>query len=274
MSRLLILVVLLASGASPATAGTITLAITSTVAREDGQITARARITNSGDEAARSVTPLLRVRGHRARGEARPTLEPKSAMDVVLTVPARDPATGRWPYELAIDYTDGNSYPFQALHVGLVSNGNPAPAKVVVLQIHAGPIGGSGTVRVWVKNLDGVDRRATVGLLTPHGLEATAPAQTVTLAAWGESQIAVPVINRSGLAGSRYTVFATVQYDDEGAHQAIVGSGVVEIVAPPSFFSTWRTVLWSGAVVLVLVWLGVVVRRATAPRARSEASGP
>lgn len=274
VSRPLILALLIASGASPAAAGSISISIASTVAREDGQLTARVRISNSGDEAAQSVTPVLRFRGQRARGDVRPALEPKGSMEVSLGVPAGELGTGRWPYEVAVDYTDGNMYPFQALHVGVVPLGNPPPAKVAVPEITAGPIGGAGTVRIRVKNLAGVERQVTVGLLAPDGLEVTRPTQDVTLAAWGESAVSAPLVNRAALAGSRYPVFATVQYEDEGVHQAIVSHSVVDIVAPQSFFKTWRTLLWSAAAGLLLLWLGFLAWQVTAQRARRAGSRP
>jgi hypothetical protein len=274
VSRRLILALLIASSATPAAAGSISLSITSTVAREDGQLTARVRISNLGDEAAQSVTPVLRFRGQRVLGDVRPALAPKGSMEVSLSVPAGDVGTGRWPYELAIDYTDGNMYPFQALHVGLVQVGNPPPPKAAVPEIKAGPIGGSGTVRIRVKNLAGVERRATVGLLAPEGIEVTLPTQQVTLAPWGESAVSGPVVNRTALPGSRYTVFATVQYEDEGVHQAVVSQGIVDIVAPQSFFQTWRTLLWAAATALVLLWLGFVAWKVTASRARRAGSRP
>jgi len=94
------------------------------------------------------------------------------------------------------------------------------------------------------------------------------------LAAWEERTVSVPIVNRTALPGSRYPVFALVQYDDEGVHQAVAGQGMVSIEAPHSFFERWR--LWFGiaAGVLVAAWLGVLLMWAIGSRARRAETGP
>jgi hypothetical protein len=142
---------------------------------------------------------------------------------------------------------------------------------VAVLEITGGPITDSGAVRIRIKNLAGVERRATVDLLVPDGLEATRRAQEVTLGPWAELATSAPVVNRTALPGSRYPVFATVEYDEGGTHQAIVRHAIVEVVAPRPFFQAWRSPLWSAAGALVLLWLAFLARSL---RARRGAARP
>ena len=114
---------------------------------------------------------------------------------------------GRWPYRLAVDYTDANQYPFQALQTQSVVVGNPPPAKVAVPAIKSEDIAGSGTLAVTVKNLTPDTRTATVDVLVPDGLEVTGGSRQVTLEGWKEAHIEVPITNRTALVGSRYPVF-------------------------------------------------------------------
>src|SRR5438094_5804733 len=162
---------------------------------------------------------------------------------------------------MAIDYTDANQYPFQAIHVGLVTVGSPPPAKVAVAELKANPLSSSGTLRIRVKNLAGVVRQASVSVVAPEGIEVTAPAQDAKLAAWEERTVSVPIVNRTALVGSRYPVFAEVQYDEDGVHQAVIGQGMVAIEAAHSFFEVRRTWFWIAAGVLVALWLGFLVWR-------------
>src|SRR5438132_8729927 len=115
----------------------------------------------------------------------------------------------------------------------------------------------AGAPSIRLKNLAGVVRQASLSDVTPEGIEVNVPALDVKLAAWEERTVSVPIVNRTALAGSRYPVFAQVQYDDEGVHQAVAGQGMVTIEAPQSFFEKWRR--WFGllAGVLVAAWLGV-----------------
>ena len=102
----------------------------------------------------------------------------------------------------------------------------------------------------------------------------TVPAQDVKLAAWEERTVSVPIVNRTALVGSRYPVFAEVQYDDDGVHQAVVGQGMVAIEGAHSFFEVRRTWFWIVAGVLIALWLGFLVWRGTSGRSRRAESRP
>src|SRR5439155_1286574 len=121
---------------------------------------------------------------------------------------------------------DANQYPFQAIHAGLVTVGSPPPAKMAVAELKADPLSSSGTLRIRVKNLAGVVRQASVSVVAPEGIEVSTPTEEVKLAAWQERVVSVPIVNRTALVGSRYPVFAEVQYDDEGVHQTVAGQGM------------------------------------------------
>jgi hypothetical protein len=260
--------------AGPALAKNISISITPAVELRDQALVARIGVRNGGDEAAQSVTPVLVFRGQQVRGEARNELGPQEAMQSSLSVPAGELGPGRWPYRVAVDYTDANQYPFQALHAGLVTVGSPPPAKLAVAEVKGDPLSSSSPLRVRMKNLAGVERAATVSVAVPEGIEATSPPQQVTIAAWQEAKVEATLVNRTALAGSRYPVFVTVEYDDEGIHQAVVAQGLVEIHGQQSFFETWRTAFWVGAAVFVLAWLGFLLWRAMTPRHRRAETRP
>src|SRR5206468_5429758 len=118
-------------------------------------------------------------------------------------------------------------------------------------------------VRVRLKNLAGVARTATVSVLVPEGLEVPEAVPPVHLAEWEEKTVSAKLVNRTALAGSRYPVYVTVEYDEDSAHQAVIAQGVVEIVAAQSFLERQRTLLWIGAVVLALIWVTMILWRVT-----------
>jgi hypothetical protein len=114
---------------------------------------------------------------------------------------------------------------------------------------------------VRIKNLGDAPRTVAVALVLPEGLEAQAPRTSVSLAPWEERAIAVPVVNRAVLAGSREAVFATVEYDEDAHHETVLGHGVVEIVAATSWIGLESKALWIAAAVLVAAWLGFLAAR-------------
>jgi hypothetical protein len=259
MRVILLLTTLVATG-MPALAGTISITIAQRAQLADGKLNVTVTVSNNGDEAAQSVVPVLRFRDQEARGTLRPALEPKTGFEETLTV-TTDVGQGRWPYRLAVDYTDANQYPFQALQVQTVTAGNPPPSKVAITSLKPqGPVAGTENVDVAMKNLTGDARTLIVGLMVPDGL--------LELAGWGEQKLAIPVTNRTALAGSRYPVFAVAEYDDGGVHQTSIGQGVVEIIAAEGGAQQWRTPLLWVAGGLVALWLlfaaGSAIRRGSA----------
>jgi hypothetical protein len=262
------LVVLLAVAARPAAAKNISITITPRVELQSDAVVAQVGVRNGGDESAQSVSVTLIFRDQQVRGQIRPELAPQQAMDASLSIPAAGLQAGHWPYRVAIDYTDANQYPFQALHAGILTVGTPPLARVAIPSVTAPPLSTTGTLRVHLKNLSGVARAATVSGATPEGIEITTPPAQLTLAPWAEVDVEHGVANRTALAGSRYPVFVTVEYEEEGVHQAVIGQGIIEIRTNQSFFETWRVAFWIGAAVFVMIWLAILVWRLTAPRQR------
>src|SRR5436309_8590312 len=124
----------------PAAAGSISISISPVVEPREGALSAQVKVSNVGDEAAQSVAAVLVFGEHKARGDIHPSLAPGAAMDAALSLPVGELGTGRWPYYVAVDYTYANQYPFQAIHVGLVTVGSPPPAKASVSEVKADPL--------------------------------------------------------------------------------------------------------------------------------------
>ena len=249
------------AGAGTADAKNISLTMTPTATVADGTLSVQLTVVNRGDEAAQTVVPTLRFQDREARGKGRSSLGPNETLEETLTLAAPELTNGRWPYRVAIDYTDANQYPFQALHVATVESGSPPPAKVVVSEIQAPALSSSGSYSVKVKNLTGSPRNAAVAVLVPEGLEVPGASPQVSLAAWEEKAVSGSIVNRTALAGSRYPVFVAVQYDDGSTHQTAVLQGLVEILAPRSFFAQQQRTLWIGAGILVVLWIGFILWR-------------
>jgi len=256
------IIAFLAVTAGPAAAKSISISITPRVELQNDAVVAHVGVKNGGDEAAQSVGAVLFFKDQQVRGEIHPELAPQQAMETTLSIPAPGLQTGRWPYRIAIDYTDANQYPFQALHAGILTIGTPPLAKVAIPSVNAPALSSTGTLRVHLKNLAGVSRNVTVSGAAPEGIEITTPPAEVALGLWGEADVNHSLVNRTALAGSRYPVFVAAEYDDAGVHQSVVMQGIVEIVAPQNFWEEYQRVLIGGAVALVVLWMALVARGA------------
>jgi hypothetical protein len=258
-SSVLALAAVLAAG--PVAAKSISITMTPVAELSDSGLNVRLTVGNVGDEAAQSVATALYFGDHDVRGKGAPSLAPQATLLETLSLPTGELKTGRWPYRVTVDYTDANQYPFQALHVLVVTKGSPPPSKVTVPVVSGGTIATSGSLTFTVKNMADVERTAAVQVVVPEGLEVTRPVAPVTLTKWEEKSLSVPIANRTALAGSRLPVFVSVQYDDGDTHQATVAQGILEIVPAQSFFAQRSLFLVVGAAILILAWGGFLVAR-------------
>jgi hypothetical protein len=260
--RLLVGVLALLLGATRVDAGRISITMTATTEVKDGNLSVVLKVGNSGDEAAGSVVPVLRLRDKEVRGTRHEALDPGASMEETLALPLGDLGPGRWPYRVAVDYTDANQYPFQALHAATFIVGSPGPAKIAVPEIVAPPLSESGDVSLTVKNLAGTARPATVTIYVPDGLEAPDATQKIDLPAWETAKVQTGLLNRTALAGSRYPIFVAVEYDDEGAHQTLVSSSTVEVQQHRALIS--RGLLWVVGGLLAAWAIVLILRRGKA----------
>jgi hypothetical protein len=249
---------------SPASAGTINLELSATPEVRDGSLELALVVRNVGDEAASSVSPVLRFRGETVRGEGAAQLLPQHALETRLGVADAGLTTGRWPYAVAIAYADANQYPLHALHAGTVVAGSPPPLQVAVLGVEPLQLGTSASVRATVKNLSEVARTLAVTVHVPGGIELEESPPAVELEPWGEERISASLRNRTGLPGSRYAAFVSVEYDEGDVHQALVVPVGLEIVVPQSFFERNAGPLFGLALLLVLGWAGLLLWRRAA----------
>lgn len=262
---------LLAAAGGRVEAGSISISITPTVEVKDDAVTVKVKVANTGDEAAQSILPMLRFRDGEAKGQLKAQLGPNETVEQTLSVPAKGLGPGRYPFRLSVDYTDLNQYPFQALQVSTITIGTPPPAKMAAT-LAADQLATTGKATVTLKNLTGDARTLTIAVQASEGIEIAAQPDPMTLAGWAGDTATAKLVNRTALAGSRYPLFATVEYDADGAHQTVIGQGTIEIVPPRSFWADNQGTLYVGAVVLVAIWAGAMVwwmlgRRAAVPNA-------
>ena len=245
-----------------AAAGSISISTEVVATARDRTLAVTLNVTNSGDEAAMSVAAQAEFGGASARAEPRPSLRPGERMEATLELPRTQASPGQWPLVTRVDYADAKGYPFQALQVAVVSV-MASPSLVAIVDVDAQPVAGSSallsraTVHV-LKSLSDAPRQVRVRLVSPRELEMDPAATTLALAPWGEAAVDAKVVNRAARAGSRYPVFVTAEYDDEGVHHTAVGQAGASIVDGGGLRAHGLLLL---AAVLVVVWLALLAWR-------------
>lgn len=253
-----------------AAGGTIAIRISSTAEVKEGLLRMAATIVNAGDETAVAVRPVFSFSGRETRGRAFETLGPQEVYEGTFSLAVSDLGPGRWPYRLAVDYTDGKHHPFQALRVSSVVLGSdPGPFGLELLGIDAPPLTGPGAVRIRVRNPGSGSRQASIGFFAPADLEVVERGRSVVIAPGAHVEVSLGIAPRTAQVGSRYAAFAVLEYDDAGVHHALVADSLVEVRErrprlAPGLLAT------SGLLVLTWLILVCVRRRPPADQARQR----
>lgn len=241
-----------------AQAGSISITTTQSAHLDGKMLIVAVTVGNTGDEAAHAVTPLVRFAGKEARGTRVDSLAPNASVQDTLSLDVGELGPGTWPYVVAVDYTDANQYPFQAVQGGRLAVGNPPPAKIAISSMTAGKLAKTAEVALKVKNLEGTARTVSVRVMPPDGIEAAPALSDMSFDPWQEKTLAVTLTNRTALAGSRYPVFAAVEYEADGTHFAVLGQGIVEIVPSETLVDRFGSSLWIGAAALGVLFVALV----------------
>jgi hypothetical protein len=244
--------------AGAAQAGSISITTTRNAHLEGMMLVVEVTVGNTGDEAAHAVTPLVRFAGKEARGKRVESLPPNATIEDTVSLEVGALGLGTWPYVVGVDYTDANQYPFQAIQLGRLVVGNPLPAKIAVSSMTAGKLSKTAEITLQVKNLEGTVRTASVRIVPPDGIEAVPAVSDMTFEPWQEKTLTVALTNRTALAGSRYPVFAAVEYESDGTHFGVLGQTIVEIVPSETIVDRFGSSLWIGAVALGVLFVALV----------------
>jgi hypothetical protein len=254
MRRGALAVLLLLLPAARAAGGQIALQLTSTAELTGDTLRVVLTVRNVGDSPAAALRPRLSLGEREVLGEARASLAPGQDFDatLVLNVPGLGP--GRWPFRVAVDYMDANAHPFQALQAAVLSSGNPGAFGLEVTDVQVSALAERGLVLVKLRNSGTLERRARVGVLASADLEPP-PAASVLVAPGEERAARLPLGVRTALAGSRYSVYVLVEYDDAGVHQSQLVEAPLEVRErrPPL-----AAFLFAGSALLMLLWAGAL----------------
>ena len=248
---------------APGEAGTIAISTDVSATVTASGLSISLRITNSGDEAARSLVPSVTLAGNPpSRVQEATNLGAGQRLEARLEVPWAGKRSGQWPITTVVDYADGNGYPLQAVQVALLTLGAPTPSLIALVDVDAPPFTTSGNMKVRLKSLSPAAQRVELRAVGPRGLEVAGPLPPLALAPWADQESSIGLTNRGVLPGSRVPVFVVAEYEDQDGHHASVTHRLIEIRHPTAAAAvTAPYYAFLAAVALIAVWLGAYVWR-------------
>jgi len=244
--------------ATPALAGSIGFTITSSV-ETSGGLAVKLEITNTGDEAAYSVTPVVEFGKVRRAGQTRAKVLPRGKTSWDLPLDESRPSTGNYAVLVRIRYEDANAYPFEVLASAPFDVGTRRRRQVtgsLSMPHVAGKTSAAGNLIFTIPESRGSTYNVKVAL--PRGLKATRTEYTIEAPPNRRVRLPVQVRNTGLLPGTAVNVFAMVTSNSEDTPQTDVVRGTVRIVAPRSVLTKNSLFALLAALVPYLLALEVI----------------
>ncbi len=224
--------------ASSLHAGEITLVIENTTRVSGAQVESEFRLTNRGTDAASDVSiraKLLEQEQTVSAGKEIPPARAKSdTKSAICRFELPPDAKGEFPIFGRISYRDpnGNSFSTVALAVVRTAAASKSDLKVNVNydDSDAPKSLNDSLVRVEIltSHASLLTSEATITSHIPDDLEVSEQTQKVVLKN-GKGEAEFYIKNRTGLAGSRYTVFFTAECEQDGSHYLAYSSTSVPV---------------------------------------------
>ncbi|MBI4549438.1 MAG: hypothetical protein HY714_00730 [Candidatus Omnitrophica bacterium] len=241
---------------SQGVAGTIALETESTATPKESGLDVSIKITNKGDESAYDVTHQLLLPGTSSFLPSAGEIAPGKALEVQHSISPQHRLPGSYSLALLTHYTDAGRYPFSALSPIFYHFGESRPA-LIVSKLGDRTVSGRGVLKLGLKSLSQKTLDLRCRLYLPKEILCPAPEKEHRLAPGGTAFLTFPVQNLGGLKGSRYAVFALINYEQDGFHHSDMASAFLTI-SPlgEGFASPWLIgsfgLLLAGLVYLIL----------------------
>ncbi|MBW2428469.1 MAG: hypothetical protein JRF56_05875 [Deltaproteobacteria bacterium] len=219
-----------------------------------------AEITNNGDEPAYSLVCSVTIGETSLRGNTKQILQIKESYINKFDLKNPFDKAGNYPVIVRTDFTDANQYPLSAISVTHVHYLETVSPKVFG-KIDSLEMAQKGQVRLKLKNLEGKEKKLSVGLIVPNEISTSKPVIRIKLDPNGEQDLDFAVSNFSAIVGSNYSIFALIEYVHNDKHYSISIPGSIKIVEKQKLTSSQvYIIIGIPLVLLLLFFLFLMVR--------------
>jgi hypothetical protein len=222
---------------SQGVAGSISLETESNASVKGTELELAIKITNKGNESAHSVMPQLLIPANSAYLTSTPELPPGKTVEIRHRLDLNAGLPGSYSMSLLTHYTDAGRYPFSAVSPIFYNQGESRPA-LIVPKLTDRTLSGKSLLKLAVKSLSDKPLPIHCRLYVPREILCPSPERKETLAPGGISFLTFPVQNIGALNGSRYAVFALIDYEQDNYHYSDMASAFLILsglrAAPPS----------------------------------------
>jgi len=243
----------------PAMAGFLKMETRTSVQVAGDTLKVEVTITNNGSDSAYNIQAHLMALNQQQNAPIKPQLGPGMSDTFLFEMQLPGMPQGRYPLTVLVDFHDANQYPFSALsgmsfYVG--QDVNPS----LIAKTDPVSMEKAQDLIFDLKNLGTTPLQVKATLVLPRELSSEKEEMQFQIGPRSEETMAFRVSNFSALAGAGYPVYCFFEYDSEGVHHTAVANSLVTIVKEESWFRRFRWAWISLAVLLGLVFVGMLVK--------------
>jgi len=212
-------------------------------------------VANIGNESAHDVQIILKKENETTTLPLQNLLAPNASAEVESNLSIEKTVSGRHPLFVTVGYTDANGYQFSAILCTTFFIEKDTSSDIFGI-MSTEPLEENGQLSLQLKNVGQEEVHFRTNIFTPREISVGNYEKELQLSPEREESFEVPVRNFSALPGSRYQIYAVVEYEKQDFHYTNVISGQLEIIASISFFTRYRS--WMVGIAGVLFLIGIV----------------
>jgi hypothetical protein len=243
-----------------ALAGSIGFRVTTGISTGPG-VRATVEMTNTGDEAAFGVTPVLLLGDHEVSGERSAQMLPNAPRKWEIPVVSEDLPGGSYVAVTRVQYEDANGYPFEVLTATPFDVGvkrRPAAGGSLVVPSLAPGRSAEGKFSLKIPQSRG--RKYEVRFVAPRGSTISPDRQTVEVNQGGVAEIVVRVRNTGILAGNVTAAFVLISSLDESPAQTDMVRATIRAATAGEGLQTRDFLATLAALAVTLIVLEILAR--------------
>ncbi|MBM3309755.1 MAG: hypothetical protein FJY77_05805 [Candidatus Altiarchaeales archaeon] len=171
-----------------------------------------------------------------------------------------DVLPGEYYMNLMVQYADANGYPFSMVNPMKIVYKKPVQSRVVGSMQKVEIFGDEPkTLKLVLSSNDDVPRDVVVSVNAPNEVSVDSSVRQASIPSKGSVELEFQVSSMGALPGSRYVVYAVVDYSDQ-VHYSVAVRTNVEITEKKAF-PVWVPVLVLVILILVVVYMQLNKKR-------------
>jgi hypothetical protein len=205
----------------PAHANSITLDVDASSRYSKGSVRLKMVTINKGTEAADDIRVEVFLGDVHVESDTLARLDINEDHEWFLELGAPPQPPGIHTIVIRIHYTDTFGHPVSGLHTTQVFTGDVSPGEAFEADLEWTEMKESGSVTLSLSSQGDVAQEIACRLVLPVELQCAEPSISLSLAPRGQASHAFSLRNTTALRGSRYRIYAIMDFVKDGRHHSI-----------------------------------------------------